>query len=262
MYELSISVVTYNNEKEILNLLKGIYKFSSNISFKVFVIDNESKDGTVKLIEKNYPEVEMIKSKKNIGFGRAHNLILERIESEFHLIINPDVIITSKVIKNLIFYLKKHKEAAMVTPKILNPDGSVQSLPKKDPKFIYMLSGKLEKYSNFFSKIRKKYTMYNQESSAQKPFCIDFCTGCFMMIRTKIFKELNGFDDRFFMYLEDADLSRRARKYGKIVFLPTETIVHFWHRESSRKLKFFFVHLKSMLKYLIKWKIRGIFSGD
>ena len=107
MYELSISVVTYNNEKEILNLLKGIYKFSSNISFKVFVIDNESKDGTVKLIEKNYPEVEIIKSKKNIGFGRAHNLILERIESEFHLIINPDVIITSKVIKNLIFYLKK-----------------------------------------------------------------------------------------------------------------------------------------------------------
>lgn len=262
MYELSISVVTYNSEKEILNLLKSIYKFSSNISFKVFVIDNDSKDGTVKLIENNYPEVEIVKSKKNIGFGRAHNLILERIESEFHLIINPDVIITSQVIKNLVSYLKKHKEAVIATPKILNPDGSVQSLPKKDPKFIYMLAGKLEKYSNFFSKIRKKYTMSKEELTAKKPFCIDFCTGCFMMIRTKIFKKLKGFDDGFFMYLEDADLSRRARKYGKIVFLPNETIVHFWRRESARKLKFFFTHLKSMIKYLIKWKIRGVFSRN
>lgn len=259
MYELSISVVTYNNEKEILNLLESIYRFSSNICFKIFVIDNNSEDNTVNLVEKNYPEVEVVRLKKNIGFGKAHNLVLERIASEFHLIINPDVIITSKVINNLISYLKKHDEVVIVTPKILNPGGSVQSLPKKDPKLIYMLAGKLEKYSNFFSKIRKKYTMYNKELTAQMPFCINFCTGCFMMIKTKIFKKLKGFDDRFFMYLEDADLSRRARKYGKIVFLPTETIVHFWHRESSRKLKFFFIHLKSTIKYLVKWKMKSVF---
>lgn len=259
MYEFSISVVTYNNEKEILSLLESIYKFTSNICFKIFVIDNNSDDNTVNLVEKNYPEVEVVRLKKNIGFGKAHNLVLEKIESEFHLIINPDVIITSKLNNTLISYLKKHDEVVIVTPKILNPDGSVQSLPKKDPKLIYMLAGKLEKYSNFFSKIRKKYTMYNKELTAKKPFCIDFCTGCFMMIRTKIFKKLKGFDDRFFMYLEDADLSRRARKYGKIVFLPTEKVVHFWHRESSRKLKFFFIHLKSTIKYLVKWKMKSVF---
>lgn len=262
MYELSVSIVTYNNEKEILNLLRSIYNFSSNIHFKIFVIDNNSEDNTVNLVKENYPEVEILKTKKNIGFGRAHNLVLERIDSEFHLIVNPDVIITSQVICNLISYLKEHNEAVIVTPKILNPDGSIQSLPKKDPKLIYMLAGKLEKYNHFFSKIRKKYTMYNEELSSQKPFCIDFCTGCFMMIRTKIFKKLKGFDDRFFMYLEDADLSRRARKYGKIMFLPTETVVHFWHRESSRKLKFFFIHLKSMLKYLLKWKIKSSFLSN
>ena len=256
MKNLTISIVTHNSENEILKLLESIYKFSSDLNFKIFVIDNASKDGTLKLIKANYPEVATIESRKNIGFGKAHNLVLGKIFSDFHLIINPDIVIKSDVIKNIVSYLIKNPDVVIATPKILNPDGSLQSLPKRNPKLMYMLSGKLEKFSKYFSKVRREYTMFEKENCSKVPFNIDFCTGCFMMIRTKIFEKLNGFDNRFFMYLEDADLSRRAKKYGKIMYLPKESAVHLWHRDSSKKIKFFLIHLVSMFKYLIKWKKR------
>lgn len=254
MKDLTVSIVTHNSENDILKLLESIYKFSSDLNFKIFVIDNASKDNTVKLVKENYPEVYTVESRKNMGFGKAHNLVLGKISSDFHLIINPDIVINSNVIKNIISYLRKNPDVVIATPKILNPDGSLQSLPKKDPKLTYMLSGKLEKFSKYFSKVRQEYTMFKEENFSNIPFNIDFCTGCFMMIRTKVFKKLGGFDNIFFMYLEDADLSRRAKKYGKIMYLPCESATHLWHRDSSKKIKFFLIHLISMFKYLMKWK--------
>ena len=253
MYKVSICIVTYNNEEEILNLIKSIYLFTVGIDFKIYIVDNNSKDETIKLITKNFPDIKIIKSRKNLGFGKAHNLVLNKINSDFHIIINPDIILKSNAVMDLLDYLKMHNDVVIATPKIVGLDNKPQFLPKKDPKIEYMLAGKLEKYSNYFSFLRKEYTMQNQ-SCSNIPFCIDFCTGCFMVIRTEIFKKLNGFDKRFFMYLEDADLSRRARKYGKIMFLPNVEVFHTWHRESSKNIKFFLIHLVSMFRYFIKWK--------
>lgn len=253
MDKVSICIVTHNNEKEILNLIKSIYLFTEGIDFKIYIVDNNSKDETIKLITKNFPNITIIKSRKNLGFGKAHNLVLNKITSDFHIIINPDIVLKSNAIMDLLDYLKRHKDVVIVTPKIVFEDGKIQFLPKKDPKVKYMLAGKFERYSTYFESLRREYTM-QKKSYSDDPFCIDFCTGCFMLIRTKIFKKLKGFDERFFMYLEDADLSRRARKYGKIMFIPKVEVIHTWHRESSKNIKFFLIHLVSMFKYFIKWK--------
>lgn len=252
MGKTSICIVTHNNEKEILKLLKSIYEFTKNINFKVYIVDNNSSDNTASLIKENYKEVTLIESKVNLGFGRAHNLVLGKVNSVFHVILNPDIVLCSNAIGKLITYLKNNPGVTLATPKIVYPNGQVQMLPKKDPKLKYMLAGKLEKYSKYFSDIRKEYTMQGKEE--KQPFSIDFCSGCFMMIRTEVFKKLGGFDERFFMYLEDADLSRRARKYGKIMFVPDVKVIHTWHRESSKNIKFLLIHIISMFKYFKKWK--------
>ena len=252
MNKVSICVVTHNNEKEILELLKSIYNFTKNVDFKVYIVDNSSIDRTVYQIRKNYPDVVLIESKKNLGFGKAHNLVLDKISSDFHTIINPDIVLKSNALKDLLEYLKKHEDVVAVTPKIVSPDGKTQDLPKIDPKFRYMLAGQLERYSRYFSSLRREYTMKDKDGYID-PFYIDFCTGCFMVIRTEIFKKIKGFDERFFMYLEDADLSRRARKYGKIMFIPRVEVIHAWHRESSKSIKFLLIHIVSMFKYFLKW---------
>ncbi|MDQ5983656.1 MAG: N-acetylglucosaminyl-diphospho-decaprenol L-rhamnosyltransferase [Eubacteriales bacterium SKADARSKE-1] len=256
MNRVSICVVTHNNCNEILNLLKSIYENTVEVNFSVFVVDNNSSDNTVNLISKYYPNVEIIKTNCNKGFGYAHNLVIDKIDSDFHIIINPDISFNVNVLKQLSDYLSENNDVIIVTPKILHPNGSEQYLPKREPKIKYLMAGKLERFSNSLSKLRSKYTMENE--CLEEPVDIDFCTGCFMMIRTEIFKKLNGFDDRFFMYFEDADLSKRAKKFGRVIFFPKIYVTHSWERASSKKIKFLFIHISSMIKYLIKWnKLRG-----
>ena len=252
--DISICVVTHNNKIEVKELLDSIYKYTEDIDFEVFLVDNASSDGTAESVEESFPAVSVIKSEKNLGFGRAHNLVLNKINSKYHLILNPDVMLPYNAIKEVFLYLEENNDVVIATTKVLYPDGRPQNLPKKNPRIKYILAGKLEKCSNYFKKIREEYTMYSDSSAKHEPFSIDFCTGCFMMVRSDIFKKLNGFDENFFMYMEDADLSRRARKYGTIKFLPKTEIIHAWHRDSSKKFKFFLIHLISLFKYLVKWR--------
>lgn len=249
--KVSICVVTHNNEGEILNLVDSVLKNTKRVSFKMYIVDNNSSDNTIKIVKNKYENLEIIRNVDNKGFGYAHNKVLDIINSDYHIIINPDISFKTDVISDLCDYMDANPFTSIVTPKVLSEDGSEQHLPKKEPKFKYLFAGKFEKFSKHFSNLRSEYTM--KEKALKEPTEIDFCTGCFMMIRTKLFKNLNGFDDRFFMYFEDADLSRRARKYGKIIFNPQVSVTHLWDRASSKKLKFLFIHISSMIKYFIKW---------
>ena len=252
MYDVSIGIVTYNSEDEICNLLSSIFANTKNITFQVTVIDNMSTDNTVSLVKEKFPEVTVIESNVNNGYGHGHNQAIPVINSRYHAIINPDIIINTNVLKYLAEYLDVHSDVSLVTPKIMNDDGSEQHLPKRRPCFKYMFGGRLEKYGACFKKLRNEYTMADADFS--EPTEIEFCTGCFMMLRTDVFKKCNGFDERFFMYLEDADLSDRVRKYGKIIFHPQAYVVHKWERTSSKSLKFLLIHLRSYFKYITKKK--------
>lgn len=253
MNNISVCVVTHNNSKEILSLLKSIYENTAYVKFSVFLVDNCSSDNTIDLVIEKYPDVKIIKAACNNGFGYSHNLVIDKIDSDFHVIINPDISFNTNVFKVLSDYLKENSDVVIVTPKILDKNGTEQCLPKMEPELKYLISGKLERFFPKFSKLRSQYTMQNMY--LKSPFNIDFCTGCFMMIRTSIFKQINGFDDRFFMYFEDADLSKRAKKYGKIIFHPGVCVTHLWERASSKKVKFLFIHIFSMLKYFKKWRV-------
>lgn len=252
MKKISICIVTYNNENNILSVLECIYKYSENFIVETFVVDENSSDRTVDLIKNNFPQVNLIVLPQNKGFGYGHNQVLDRLDSDFHVILNPDITFNSNIFDGLSKYLQDNPNVSIVSPIILNVDGSVQDLPRRIPKIKYLISGRLERFGGLFKIWRDEYTCRGK--IFKEPTEVDFCSGCFIMIRTEIFKKLRGFDERFFMYFEDADLTRRAKAYGKTILNPDFFATHVWERTSSKKLKYLYIHIASMVKYFKKWR--------
>ena len=248
---VSVSIVTYNSADVIERLLESLFLQTKGTELAVFVVDNGSVDGTAALVREQFPQVTVIEQ-DNRGFGGGHNAVLSQLRSEYHAMINPDITLNEDVLSELAAYMDGDPTVAITCPLIKNEDGTVQDVPRKNPNFRYVLSGKLQKYSRYFRKKRIEYTMSDADTSA--PIDVEFCTGCFLFIRTDVFKTLGGFDERFFLYCEDADLTRRARRFGKATCMPQAVATHAWERASYHNPKLFRIHLKSLWLYFRKWR--------
>lgn len=251
---VSIAIVTYNNADIIEETLHSVFKRTVGIDFKVFVIDNNSHDNTVSIIKKFFPQVKLLELPNNIGFGAAHNKVAELLDSDYnyHVIINPDIRFNSDALTELYLFMESNKDIALVVPKFLNENGTEQYTPKLQPKLKYMLSGRFSAKSAYFKRLRDEYTFKDKEIT--EPVDVGFCSGCLMFIRTSVFKAVGGFDERYFLYSEDADLTRMAVKYGRTVYNPSVSVTHLWERGYLKSKKLFFIQIKSMFKYLRKWR--------
>ena len=241
-------IVTYNNSDTILKCVQSIAEHTKGCSFQLYIYDNHSTDGTVELIKSRFPEIQIFEGIKNIGFGQGHNQIIRKIHSDFHVVINPDIFVTDSIIKKMAVYMESHPNIVQLTPEIRYLVGSVQYIPKVDPNFRYVILSKFRPFKYY----RKIYTM--EKEIMNHPAKIMSCTGCFSMIRTDDLKKVHGYDKRFFMYFEDADLSRRLRKYGDLVYHPSMHVYHAWKRDNMRSLRGACVFLSSMIKYYRKWR--------
>lgn len=244
-------IVTYNNMKTIKAAVDSVLEFTNPETFRLYVVDNGSTDGTPDFIRKNYPDVCLIETNTNVGFGTGHNVVMPMIESEYHIVINPDIVIRDKAIEKIVEFMDNNKDIGVVSPKICFPDGREQILGKRAPHLKYLVASRMRDEKNP-SKLLKEYAMLDCDLT--KVTDIDVATGCFVVFRTALFKELKGFDEKFFMYFEDFDISRRAGKISRVVYYPNATIYHVWGRESKRNTKLMIIHIKSMLRYFAKWK--------
>lgn len=250
-YSVSISVVTYNSAAHIGNLIDSIVRNVQSVPYHIYIVDNGSTDGTRDIVQGYaFPELTLIESDRNRGFGGGHNLIIKQITSKYHLCVNPDVVIDSDIITGMAHYLDAHGDIGMLSPKVLNTDGTLQLLPKKNPRLIYLIARRIN--LPFLRKYRREYEMADQEDNGERD--IEFCSGCFMFLRTSLFKELGGFDERFFMYFEDADLTRRTCTIARAQYNPAFQIYHCWERAGGKKLKYFLIQIISMFRYMAKWK--------
>ena len=246
--KLSVCTVTYNSQDKIGTAVASIKKHTKGVDYKYFIFDNGSTDNTKQVALSADENVIFHENGKNLGFGKANNLILPIMDSKYLAIVNPDIKVDSDVLSELCLYLDTHDDVSMATPKILFPDGKEQILPKRKPKLSYLLGRRLP----ILKKRVKEYTM--EDFCIKEPLEVEFITGCFVVIRAEVFKKLSGFDDRFFMYFEDADLTLRAKEYGKTVFLPQFHVIHEWERSSAKSFKYLMIHISSMFKFL--WKHR------
>lgn len=241
-------IVTYNNAATILECVQSIYNYTKECDFKLYIYDNCSTDDTVHILKKYFPDLIILEGKKNIGFGQGHNEIIKHIHSEYHVIINPDIYFKNNVIKSMVSYMDDNPFVVQMTPEIRNLDGSIQHLPKIDPNIKYVVLSKLAPFKHY----RKIYTM--EDETGTVPVQVMSCTGCFSIVRTSLLKKVHGYDRRYFMYFEDADLSRRLRKYGQLVYHPGMFVCHAWKRDNIRSVKGARIFLSSMMKYYRKWR--------
>ena len=251
-YTVSGCIVTHNNMRTIKGTLDSLLKYTEGVDFKLYIVDNLSTDGTPAFIKENYPQVEVIEPGTNNGFGSGHNEVKDIITSKYHAIINPDILIDSDVIKIMADRMDADESIGLLSPKIVFPDGRLQILGKRMPTVRYLLASRLRK-GDEPSKALAEFAMLDKDPDTEYP--VEVATGCFMFIRTDIFKK-TGFDEGYFMYVEDYDLTCQIRKFSKVLYYPKAVIYHVWGRDSKRNLKLKLVHIKSMCRFYRKWKLK------
>ncbi len=244
-------IVTYNNIRTIETAVRSVLD-STACSFRLYVVDNGSTDGTVELIRDKFPDVTLIQMKSNVGFGAGHNYVLNMLDSDYHAIINPDVIIKDDIISDMAAYLDGHPDTGMLSPRIRFPDGRPQVLGKRIPKPQYLIASRFR--TEVPGKLLREYAMLDEDLSVPRE--IQNATGCFMFIRTSLFKQLNGFDEKYFMYFEDCDLTRKVNEVSKTIYYPDATVYHEWGRESKKNFRLTLIQIKSMFRYYEKWGIK------
>ena len=248
---ISACMVLYHAGDEALRAVDCLD--ASDETVDVYLVDNTPEDDTAQRIRWVHPGVQVRPQTKNLGFGRGNNVVLNELESDYHILVNPDVTFEPDVISRMVRYMDEHPNVVILTPHVLNADGTDQLLPKKQPTVHYLLGGFLEKLGGPFVRWRREYTMADDDLS--HPLKVKFATGCFLMIRTKTFKELKGFDERFFLYQEDSDLSRRAAQLGPIIYHPDMCVTHNWARENTRSVKGVLRQIRSVCQFFMKWGV-------
>ena len=179
-------------------------------------------------------------------FNKAYQL-----ESEYHILLNPDVYFKPSIIKDLIHKVESDASIGILMPKIVFPNGDTQHLCKLIPSPKDLILRRFIPFKKIKRRLKNRYELrffsYNEEAE------IPILSGCFMMIRTSVLKTVKGFDERFFMYLEDVDLCRRIGKVSRLVYYPKVETVHNYEMGSYKNKKLLSYHIKSAIKYFNKW---------
>ncbi|WP_439131141.1 glycosyltransferase [Polaribacter sp.] len=249
--EITACIVLYN--EDLTELTKTINSFLNvPLQKKLYLVDNTTQMRFQNIFINK--DIEYIANGKNIGFGPGHNVVIDKIKdkSNFHLILNPDVTFAKKVIPNLIQELTKDEKLAMIAPKVLFPTGEHQYSCRRYPRFFELIGRRFTFLRPLFkSKIFKgKY----KDKDLSNPFYAEYLAGCFHLYKTEDFIRLNGFDERYFLYLEDVDICKKIDTIGKKkLYYPKEEIIHILKRGSLRNLTLFFRHSSSAIKYFLKW---------
>lgn len=245
---INASIVIYNHQPaEIIPLIKALEN-SPNIS-TVFIIDNSEKKND----QFENLNVKYIFNNQNLGYGKANNIAIRQSIEEninYHLVLNPDIIFESEILQKLEFYMDKNTDIGLLMPKILYPDGEIQYLCKLIPNPFDLI------FRRFLPESMSKKQQYRFElraSGYNKLLNVPYLSGSFMFLRVETLKNTGLFDERFFMYPEDIDLSRRIHKRYRTVFYPEVRVIHEHEKGSYKNKKLLFIHIKNMIKYFNKW---------
>jgi len=224
MAYLSIVLVNYNGAEFLYECLNSINRFVGYGDIEVVIVDNSSNDGSIQIIEENYSSFKLIRSRSNLGFGKANNLGVTYSQGEYLLFLNTDTILRENSPKVLLDYLLKNKDVGVVSSRITFENGSCQLSCGKLPNLIVEFFDKI-KYglNNKFPQVFSRF--YDKQCSTVKK--VGWVTGACMMMHRDIFEQLGGFDENFFMYFEDKDICKRVKELGyKVVYYPKTSIIH------------------------------------
>lgn len=251
--DVSVSIVTFNNAdilKARLDILLPIFKI--NRVTDIFIIDNHSTDGTVDILKHIYevePQLKLILLDKNKGFGYGHNRAIRQTNSQYHIVMNLDTTPKQKnIIRNMIQYMDRHQDIDLLSPLVLFPDRNIQHLTRNEPTVFDLAIRFLG--PSWFTKRQEKFVHLNDGYNREQ--IIRNATGCFMFLRVSAVRSIGGFDERYFLYMEDTDLTKAINQNGKAIFSPNFEVIHEWQR-GNHSIGGAKLMLRSMVKYFNKW---------
>jgi GT2 family glycosyltransferase len=251
--KLSIVVICWNDLNVIKQCLASVFSQTKDLAFEVIVTDNGSTDGSVDYIRWQFPQVRIVENRANLGFARGNNAGIAAASGQYVLILNPDTLIQDRALEKLVAYADQHPEGGAFGCRVLNADGSYQDPARPLPTLRGMVVAAFcQRWLGYLSEwfLADKYVGWQGESER----AIGFQSGCCVMLRGSLLKELGGFDERFFYHYEETDLCKRVWEAGsKVLFCPTAAIVHLgWQSRGRLPIRFALEICRNRYRYFYK----------
>lgn len=246
---LSASLVLFHNDPALYG--PAMQSFLDGCDGVLHVVDNSASPLQHPLFE--HPRVRYLFAGRNLGFGAAHNLALARLggESDAHLLLNPDISFGPDVLPALVRCFDADPSIGALMPRIQYPNGDLQHLCKLLPTPVDLILRRFIPVAAVRDSINRRYELHalRQDRQAEIPTL----SGCFLLVRTALLQQVGGFDERYFMYMEDVDLVRRIGDLARTVYEPSVSVTHAYAKGSYRNKKLLQYHLKSAIRYFQKW---------
>lgn len=256
---ISASIVLYNTNQEQLKRILDCVVQSAVID-RVYLIDNSPTFCDTPLY--HLPIVTYFNSFKNRGYGAGHNIALREalLHSEFHFVLNPDIYFEPGALLSMVGRMRQDESIGQLMPKVVYPDGRLQCLCKLIPTPMDLVVRRFFRgplkvlVKTSAEQFELRFTGYINEMD------VPFLSGCFMLFRTSALKQVGLFDERFFMYGEDIDITRRMHSKYRTIFYPEATVVHDHARESYKSNRMLWIHVVNIVRYFSKWG--WLFDGE
>ena len=268
--DLSVSIVTYSPDMRVLEKCVRDLKSAAKAAITMGLLarchltleDNgpgEMFGATLRTLlaatwEGPECDGEYLRSDGNVGYAKGHNLAALRQDSTFHLILNPDVYLLEDAIVEALRFFAEHRDVGLIAPAVFGVDGQRHYLCKENPTVYDLFCRGLapEWWRRLVASRMARYES-RQLDYDDAIFNVKYASGCFMLVRGPLLRALRGFHPGFFMYLEDADLTRRILEVNSTAYVPTVRVVHLWSRGTHTSLWLRLVTIHSAFVYFRKW---------
>ncbi|MDF0583204.1 glycosyltransferase [Bradyrhizobium yuanmingense] len=226
--DISIIIVSYNTRTMTLECIRSILAQTTTVLYEVIVFDNASTDGSPEAIRANFPQLELIASQENLGFAGANNIAAMRARGRRFLLLNPDTLILDHAIDHLHEFADANPRFGIWGGRTVLSDGRLNPGSCWGDATLWSIFC----FTTGLTSLKRSSAVFNPEGyggwKRDSIRAVDIVTGCFLLIDRELWKQLDGFDPEFFMYGEEADLCRRARKLGASpTITPAATIIHY-----------------------------------
>ena len=225
--DVAIIIVSYNSERQIEDCLRSVFEQKRSVTQEVVVVDNNSSDRTVELIREKFPAVKLVLPGKNLGFAAGVNLGARNSDAEYVLLLNPDTVVLDHAIDVVVEFARANPGYGLYGGRTLKPDGNLEPSSCWGMPSLWSLL----MFASGLNMIARRNRLFDPESLGSWPRDtvreVGIITGCFLLVGRKAWAELGGMDERYFLYGEDSDFSKRAHVAGyHPVICPTAKIVH------------------------------------
>ncbi len=241
--KLSVIIVNYNTRKLLKNCLSSIFKKTRGVKIEVIVVDNASVDGSIEMIQKEFPQVILIKNRKNLGFAGGNNIGIKKARGEYILLLNSDTRIIEDSLSKMVNFMEENPQIGISSCQLVGEDGKIQPsggfFPSLFRIFAWMFFlDDIPFLANFIRSFHPHPPQFYTHNPWYKlAHFQDWITGAFFLIRKKVVEEIGLLDENFFMYVEEMDYCFRAKKRGwKVFYTPLTKIIHLGGKSGGSKM--------------------------